>query len=391
MVWLVAGLGSLGTVTLTSVGIVVETPWVAYLSALVVGASAGTLWVLWGERLACQGARFTLERVGPTYGGVLLALVGFTYLAPEWLSPGIIAALPLVSALLLHVQTRELSDCHPRLLPVTMAAQGKRTMITLTSVSFVASFVCYYTVAIVPWSSLGKVEDAFAYGILSGALLILALTALQRLGGGVRSTFRVYPWLLIVVVLACVLYLTDQRAGAAAFLIAVAASSLFEILLTLYMGVLTQRGYILATPAFAFAGGAIRLGIFCGNGLALIYERTPGLLDALTRPTFVLLVLVMTGLLITVVRQEYAIEELTRTPSTESALEAMIQSVAEEFRLSEREREVMALVGQGYSAAAVAEKLFVSPYTVNSHIQHIYRKLGIHKRSELIAYLRQGE
>jgi len=27
---------------------------------------------------------------------------------------------------------------------------------------------------------------------------------------------------------------------------------------------------------------------------------------------------------------------------------------------------------------------------VNTHIQHIYGKLGIHKRSELISYLRRG-
>jgi hypothetical protein len=29
-------------------------------------------------------------------------------------------------------------------------------------------------------------------------------------------------------------------------------------------------------------------------------------------------------------------------------------------------------------------------YTVNSHIQHIYRKQGIHKRAELISYLHRN-
>jgi DNA-binding CsgD family transcriptional regulator len=50
----------------------------------------------------------------------------------------------------------------------------------------------------------------------------------------------------------------------------------------------------------------------------------------------------------------------------------------------------MRLVGHGYTASAVAEQLVISTHTVNSHIQHIYRKLDIHKRSELISYLHRN-
>ena len=49
----------------------------------------------------------------------------------------------------------------------------------------------------------------------------------------------------------------DAGLTALSFLLAVAISSLFEVLLTLYMGVLTQRGY--APPATAFAlSGSVR-------------------------------------------------------------------------------------------------------------------------------------
>jgi DNA-binding CsgD family transcriptional regulator len=63
--------------------------------------------------------------------------------------------------------------------------------------------------------------------------------------------------------------------------------------------------------------------------------------------------------------------------------------VAEEFQLSDRERDIIALIGKGYTSAIVSEKLFISPHTVNTHVQNIYRKLGIHKRSELISYLQR--
>jgi DNA-binding CsgD family transcriptional regulator len=387
LVWLVSGLGSLSSIVLCSVGMIVPTPWVAYGSAFLVGSCAGVLWVLWGERLACQKARFTLRRVAPTYGGFLLALVAVTYLAPGWLAPAIVAALPLLSGLLLRVHVREVPESYPRLLPAKASTQGRNTMVTVTVISFAAAYVCYYTVAIVPWSALGVVQNSFTLGIVIGAALILLFAALQQASRGPRSTFRVFPSLLVLLVIACVLFLADDRLDNATFLLAVAISSLFEILLTLYMGVLTQRGYAPPATAFALSGSAIRLGICLGNGTALVYERVPGLHDLLVRPTFVLLVALVTGLLITMVRQEYAIEELTRSPSAESELAAIVNSVAEEFLLSQREREIMALVGKGYTATAVAEKLVISPYTVNTHVQHIYRKLGIHKRAELISYL----
>jgi DNA-binding NarL/FixJ family response regulator len=45
--------------------------------------------------------------------------------------------------------------------------------------------------------------------------------------------------------------------------------------------------------------------------------------------------------------------------------------------LTEREREVLALVGQGLSTGQVAESLFISPKTVNTHRENIKKKLGL--------------
>jgi DNA-binding CsgD family transcriptional regulator len=141
--------------------------------------------------------------------------------------------------------------------------------------------------------------------------------------------------------------------------------------------------------AFALSASAVRLGFALGNTTALVYERVPGWHDLLVRPTFVVLIVIVAGLLITMVRQEYAMDELTRPPRGESELAAIVDQVAEEFQLSDRERDIIALIGKGYSSTTVSEKLFISPHTVNTHVQNIYRKLGIHKRSELISYLQR--
>ncbi|WP_159806411.1 helix-turn-helix transcriptional regulator [Cellulomonas citrea] len=388
LVWTMAGVGSAATLTMSTLGMWSPSRVPAYVAAVLVGTSSGVLWVLWGESLARHRARFTLERVAPTYGVVMIVLVGGASLLPGWGTPVLDAALPLVSGLLLRRHAAALpTSQYPRLLPVKVAKAGVRTIAVVMGISFAAASASYYTVAIVPWDALGKVQEFFTYGILLGAAMFLLLFGLQAVPAWRQSTYRAYPWLLLFCITACVLYLADERFQAASFLLALAVSSLFEILLTMYMGVLTRHGYVPPATAFALSGGAIRLGILAGNGLALVYERVPGLHALLVRPTFVVVVGGLTVLLISMVRQEYAIDALTQSPQSATELARVVASVAEEFRLSGREHEILALIGQGYTASAVAQSLVISPHTVNTHVQHIYAKLGIHKRSELIGYL----
>jgi DNA-binding NarL/FixJ family response regulator len=51
-------------------------------------------------------------------------------------------------------------------------------------------------------------------------------------------------------------------------------------------------------------------------------------------------------------------------------------------RLTERELEILTLLGGGLDNGAIAEKLYVSVTTVRTHIQHLLAKLGLHSRLE---------
>jgi two-component system response regulator NreC len=59
--------------------------------------------------------------------------------------------------------------------------------------------------------------------------------------------------------------------------------------------------------------------------------------------------------------------------------------------LTEREREVLKLVAEGYSGTEIAEKLVISPKTVDTYRERIMQKLGVRHRYELVRYaLRKG-
>ncbi len=62
--------------------------------------------------------------------------------------------------------------------------------------------------------------------------------------------------------------------------------------------------------------------------------------------------------------------------------ESKIQNGTES--LTEREREVLALIGRGLSNAEIGERLYVSPATAKTHVSHIMTKLYARDRAQLV-------
>ena len=53
--------------------------------------------------------------------------------------------------------------------------------------------------------------------------------------------------------------------------------------------------------------------------------------------------------------------------------------------------EVASLVSDGITNREIADRLFLSPHTVNSHLVHIYTKLAINSRAELARIVAEQE
>ncbi len=73
------------------------------------------------------------------------------------------------------------------------------------------------------------------------------------------------------------------------------------------------------------------------------------------------------------------------------AVAANCANLGKEFCLTPSETRILVLVARGRSARYIAEELGVSFNTVRTHIRHVYEKLAIHSRQELIDLVERSE
>lgn len=93
------------------------------------------------------------------------------------------------------------------------------------------------------------------------------------------------------------------------------------------------------------------------------------------------------------------IEELGRvviasqtTGESEAAAKLISSSLATapNVELTAREKEILQMLAQGKGTRVIADQLYISPVTVNNHVQHIMDKLDSHSRLEVVVRAREA-
>ena len=66
-------------------------------------------------------------------------------------------------------------------------------------------------------------------------------------------------------------------------------------------------------------------------------------------------------------------------------IQVIRQPAGKDYNLSDREREILKLMVEGLSNAAIAERLIITQSTVKFHVSNILSKLGVSNRTEAVA------
>ena len=72
-----------------------------------------------------------------------------------------------------------------------------------------------------------------------------------------------------------------------------------------------------------------------------------------------------------------------------NSAEPAIEHAPDDVRITPREREVIALIGEGLNNREIAERLDVASHTVKSHVRNVMEKLALHSRLQIAAYTRR--
>ena len=81
--------------------------------------------------------------------------------------------------------------------------------------------------------------------------------------------------------------------------------------------------------------------------------------------------------------------EMTSTLFSQITREAVVREhevTAEGVRMTPREREVIALIGEGLSNKEIAARLDIAAHTVKSHVRNVMEKLALHSRLQIAAF-----
>lgn len=384
------------TALYTLLPVALSTPLLSFLLFPVLfGISNALLWIGMGEYHARNKSTFSAHKFLGMFGAVMLASMVLTTIMPHPLAVTFVTLLPLASLVLYLRGNEKLENAAlPTLLPKdTRRKTGKATAIISITI-FVACAACYFNIAIIPTDMLSPGNlwpngMSYVIGIsLSGIAAIVISVCQATFAKKGAIAYRLLPWLLVFTIIAIALFANgDTYLYPFSFIITVILAGIFEVVLITYFGILSSKGFIATAVAFGVSSAVVRLGFFMGDAWAVIYEHSDFLAENLTIETSLLFVCLVAICLIPQVRQEGVIMQLTTAPLRNNEVDEVCEAAIAEFALSKREGEILKLFARGYTIDSISKKLVISPYTTQTHVRHIYSKMHIHKRSELLDYI----
>ena len=132
------------------------------------------------------------------------------------------------------------------------------------------------------------------------------------------------------------------------------------------------------------------VGVITCNAIGIIvdYGANQGPVATVSLVFFGILLLLACLILVLLitVRNEEAIKTQVESNIAERE-EQVFAAIAKEYGLTPREQEVVEILADGHTSAYIADMVGASQNTIKAHIAHIYQKLNVHHKDEILEFI----
>lgn len=381
---------------------------VSLVGMILEGFGSACMWVLWGESYADMGQE-EIEFVAPAsvvLGMVIVFLALYSQLESAIV---LVVLMPLVSGACLvsrSLRAKERSGSAGSLDAAGEAArvEGEKA-IGRTGIGIMAT--CAVLVLAPTLVSAGSKPDLL-YGLvpLAGAVFALGIAHVSTVRPGRISLAFLYRWTCPALVCAMVVSLLFPLGGPGFSFCAYTLIRLGFLLMTqMFFAIFAQRGFASPTRAFGIGWLFVHIGDIVGLVLVCVFESPAlqGIVDGKGAMLVVLAALVVATMFVLNDRRSFStgmpegdgasrldavkgasVVPECAEPASQENREDVIGNMSAEYHLTARETEVLRLLAAGRSIPYVRDALVISKETAATHAKHIYQKLDVHSRQELI-------
>lgn len=383
------------------------------LADIAQGGGVGAFFIAWG----CLYVRAETEAVECAFLGwfplliVLLAAVAGINLVEGGsavLQAGLLLVLPFASLVCFRKSMRlvdasesdqALSDLGTQEVSGEDVSRGesrKNIVFPLVNLAFVFASTSLAWNAILSCAPCRFLELVSLFAVGIAALLVIVWVALRTTRH--FSLLTLYRWALPLFAAGAVLYqLSPAECFALVFLCLSIVNTGFEVMGKLFCIYLAKRNPRYAGAVIAVGFAAASLGGILGScaWAGVLGQFGPDAAGDTLLVALVAFVFAASCALGVNYDTRGALQrrgpesecDAQKEGAAEDRVAAKCALVAGQYGLSSREFEVLALLAQGRSRAHIRETLYISKGTVDSHIHHIYSKMGISSKDELMRRL----
>lgn len=388
-VWLLAASAGIGTLLIPfSAGTSGEAIALQIAAAVLTGVPSGWLFVGWYQAFCKIGdlAGFVLGVVASSLFMYVLTAVAFVPMLSPWVMVGLACATPLVSGLLLvRAQRNHDYVSEPSFPP--RGTEQRRALILLCLGIFTVSLADeFMRNHYLEGTDLVFYSSAFNL-ILLLAKILCTIVLVSMLTDRSHHMALVYRASFLLAMIAVLFMPYTQHTATLFYGATNFGAFLFKIMVMIIAFNFCHRYRTIPVLVFGLTRTAFSLDLLIGFGAYNVYglfaDSVPNLLGLISVTLGLFVVAAYLFVFADRTSSSLFLRPERDAPASDPTKEACNRLVRV-GRLSKRESEVLALIAKGRSAPRIQEELHVSMNTVNSHTSHIYQKLKVHSRQELL-------